>query len=136
MKQTVLIVDDDNSIIQSMYRILKDLDLNFKFSTKSEGVIDYIKKNAPDLILLDAEMPKIDGFEICSQVRQYLKDVPIIFVTSHCDENFEVAGLLAGASDFISKPINPAIFKGRVKNQLKVKALIDELTKLKMGERS
>lgn len=131
MKQTVLIVDDDNIIIQSMYKILEDLNLNFRFFTKGEGVIDYIKENPPDVVLLDAEMPKIDGFEICSRIRKDFKYLPIIFVTSHCTENFEVAGLLAGASDFISKPINPAIFKGRVKNQLKIKEFLDEFKRLK-----
>jgi diguanylate cyclase (GGDEF)-like protein len=83
----------------------------------------------PDLVLLDVEMPGMDGYEVCRRLKAdaATRDIPVIFVTAHSDEDAETRGLDAGAVDFISKPINPRIVRARVKTQLMLKAQSDLL---------
>ena len=81
------------------------------------------------LALLDVVMPDMDGHEVCRRMHAdaACRDIPVIFVTAHNDEHAETLGLEAGAVDFISKPINPAIVRARVKTHLTLKAQADLL---------
>jgi PleD family two-component response regulator len=83
----------------------------------------------PDLILLDAEMPGMSGFELLKTLKaeSSLTDVPVIFITSHTEAGFEVSALDMGAADFIAKPLKSSRVLARVKTQLRVKQMADEL---------
>ncbi len=83
----------------------------------------------PDLILLDIEMPDMNGFELIDilQKDQYTKDIPVIFVTGHDDIKNEEKALIKGAVDYITKPISPIIVKARVKTHLTLKFQRDQL---------
>jgi diguanylate cyclase (GGDEF)-like protein len=80
-------------------------------------------------VLLDVEMPRMSGFEVFTAMKTdaQLRDVPVIFVTSHDAVEQEVIGLTLGAADFIAKPVRPALVAARVRTQLTMKALSDEL---------
>jgi diguanylate cyclase (GGDEF)-like protein len=97
-----------------------------------ESGIKVAAEQMPDLILLDVEMPDLDGFETCARLRNNiaLRDVPIIFVTAHSGAQFEARGLDAGAVDFIAKPFNPPIIRRRVRTHLTLKRQSDELRRL------
>lgn len=125
---TILIVDDNVSLIQVLAPMLSGLG-QVKFATSGVAAMKQLRQAPPDLVLLDAEMPGMDGFEVCAAMRSdpALAAVPVIFVTSHDDLDAEVRGLKAGAEDFISKPVSEPLLLARVSTQLRIKRLTDEL---------
>jgi diguanylate cyclase (GGDEF)-like protein len=131
MNDNILLVDDDPSAIQLLSRILSGSG-NLRFATNGTDALRLSRESAPDLMLLDAEMPGMSGFQVLEQMRSEptLADVSVIFVTSHCEAAFEVAGFELGAADFIAKPVSPALVRARVKTQLRVKHMADELRRI------
>lgn len=128
MTADILLVDDDPGAIQLMARLLVG-EGSLRFATNGRDALRLARASVPDLVLLDAEMPEMSGFEVCTAFKSdpTLADVPVIFVTSHRDESFEVAGFAVGAVDFIAKPVNPQLVVVRVRSQLRVKRMADEL---------
>lgn len=128
MEHNILLVDDDPGLIRVMASVLAGLG-QFRFATDGELALRLIDEWQPDLLILDAELPGMSGFQICEKIKSdpALKDVPIIFVTSHSDHDFEIKGLEIGASDFIAKPVNAPLLVARVKTQLRIKRMADEL---------
>jgi diguanylate cyclase (GGDEF)-like protein len=131
MNDNILLVDDDPGAIQLMGRILSGAG-NLRFATNGEDALRLARELAPDLMLLDAEMPGMSGFQVCEALRgePALANVPVIFITSHSEPAFEVAGFELGAVDFIAKPVSPALVRARVKTQLRVKRMADELRRI------
>lgn len=128
MEFNILLVDDDPGLIRVMAGMLTGLG-QFRFATNGEAALQMVHDWQPDLLILDAELPGMSGFQICEKIKSdpLLRDIPIIFVTSHCDRDFEVKALEIGASDFIAKPVNDALMLARVKTQLRLKRLTDDL---------
>jgi diguanylate cyclase (GGDEF)-like protein len=127
----ILLVDDDPGSIQLMGRILSGV-ANLRFATSGEDALRLAGMFVPDLMLLDTEMPGLSGFETCRAVKAdpALAEVPIIFVTSHNEPELEVSGFELGAADFIAKPVSAPLLLARVKTQLRVKHMSDELRRL------
>jgi len=125
---SILLVDDDPGTIQLMGRILADVG-KLRFATNGKDALRLARDSVPDLILLDAEMPGMSGFELLKTLKteSSLTDVPVIFITSHNEAGFEVSALDMGAVDFIAKPLKPSRVLARVKTQLRVKHIADEL---------
>ncbi|WP_416773521.1 diguanylate cyclase domain-containing protein [Pseudomonas sp. RHF3.3-3] len=128
---SLLIVDDDISAIRVLSRILQGLG-QIRFATGGEQALKIVQEMRPDLILLDAEMPGMSGFQVCEKLQSdpLLQGVPIIFITSHTETQVEEAGLALGAVDFIGKPVKPAIVTARVKTHLNLKMAMDQLSLL------
>jgi diguanylate cyclase (GGDEF)-like protein len=125
----LLVVDDQPLNIQMLYQIFHD-DHEVFMATSGEEALDFCRHNRlPDLILLDVVMPEMDGLEVCRQLRTEAAtaDIPIIFVTSQSDPVDETRALEAGGVDFITKPVNPAVVRARVKTQLTLKTQGDLL---------
>jgi diguanylate cyclase (GGDEF)-like protein len=124
----ILLVDDDPGAIQLMGRILADVG-QLRFATNGTDALRLARDSAPDLILLDAEMPGMSGFELLRMLKgeAALAGVPVIFITSHTAAGFEVSALDMGAADFIAKPLKSSRVLARVRTQLRVKQLSDEL---------
>ena len=131
----ILLVDDDPGTIRVLAAILADIG-NVAFATGGADALRMARESIPDLILLDAEMPGMNGFVVCEALKAdpELADVPVIFITSHREPEFEVSGFEVGASDFIAKPVNPALVLARVKAQLRVKRLADDSRRLAMTD--
>ncbi|WP_174874720.1 GGDEF domain-containing response regulator [Vogesella oryzae] len=127
----LLLVDDDTNVIHLMAKTLLPLG-QVQFATSGEDALRLAREDVPDLILLDAEMPGMSGFQVCEEMKHdpLLSDVPVIFVTSHSEESMEATGLALGAADFITKPIRPAILAARVNNHLSFKLARDQLKRL------
>ncbi len=125
---TILIVDDDPVIVQSLGRMLEGLG-QVRFALGGPHAFKLIAENPPDIILLDAEMPGLSGYEVCRQLKQSpdTRDIPIIFITGHNDDEHELASLEAGAVDFIGKPPKPPLVQARVKAHLQLKLATDAL---------
>ncbi|MCW8826274.1 MAG: diguanylate cyclase [Gammaproteobacteria bacterium] len=125
----ILIVDDEPVNIQVLAASLKDKYL-IKVATSGSKCLE-ISKSEPvlDLILLDIEMPDMNGYEVCRQLKANDKteSVPIIFVTGKSDEIDEEMGLRAGAVDYITKPVRSAIVSARVDTHITLKLQRDKL---------
>src|ERR1700674_2966131 len=125
---SILLVDDDPGAIQLMGRILASVG-KLRFATNGHDALRLARESAPDLILLDAEMPGMNGFELLRMLKaeSSLAEVPVIFITSHNEAGFEVSALDMGAADFIAKPLRSSRVLARVRAQLRVKHMADEL---------
>ncbi|MEN5386359.1 diguanylate cyclase [Aliarcobacter skirrowii] len=130
-RATILIVDDMSTNLMMLSDILKD-DYNIKISKTGEKAIELCKNLDIDLVLLDIEMPLMNGYEVCKNLKNYekTKNIPIIFVSAKNSEEDEEYGLNLGAIDYISKPFSKVIIKARVKNQIKLKQKSELLEKL------
>jgi len=131
MSDSILLIDDDPAAIQILGRLLADV-ANLRFATSGEAALRLARQQVPDLILLDAEMPGMSGFQVCEALKAdpVLADVPVIFVTSHSEPAFEVSSFEHGAADFIAKPVNAPLVLARVKTQLRLKHVADELRRV------
>ncbi len=128
MPERILLVDDDVAVIKSMARMLAGVG-DIHVASSGPDALRILQDRLPSLILLDAEMPGMSGFRLCELLKSdpRVADIPVIFVTSHAETSVEVAGFEMGAVDFISKPVSPPLLLARVKTQLRIKQLTDEL---------
>jgi diguanylate cyclase (GGDEF)-like protein len=131
MNDSILLVDDDPGTVQLLGHILSGVG-NLQFATSGEDALRMARQSAPDLILLDAEMRGMSGFQVLDSLRTdpQLAEVPVIFVTSHSEAGFEVSALEMGAADFISKPFKSSLVLARVKTHLRLKRMSDELRRI------
>ncbi|HEY6772474.1 MAG TPA: hybrid sensor histidine kinase/response regulator [Oxalicibacterium sp.] len=125
----ILVVDDERANIELMADIFGD-DYEVIFSTESEKAPDLAASSQPDAILLDVMMPGIDGYEVCRRLKENFRtrNIPVIFITALGDAAAETRGLQLGAMDYVTKPLNPAIVKLRVENQVELKRAREQLT--------
>ena len=103
MKQRILTVDDELSIIRFLRSNLEDRGYTVISATNGEEALHMIEMELPDLIILDVMMPKMDGFEVCRQLREW-SQIPIIMLSARGDEKDKVRCLDLGADDYIVKP--------------------------------
>lgn len=133
-KPTILIVDDMAANIAILSDLLKD-DYRIKVAKSGKKALDIAKsKEKPDLILLDIEMPEMDGYEVCKELKSSSEcnNIPVVFITAKNDVKDEEYGLNLGAVDYISKPFHPTIVKIRVRNHIALKLKSDMLEALSM----
>lgn len=125
---TVMVIDDSDEILMIISSILSK-EYTLKLFTKPLEALSYAATTPPDLVLLDVMMPDINGFEACRKLKAdpLLHDIPVIFLTSKDEDEYEEMGFSVGASDFIHKPINAPIVAARVKTHLKIKFVMDYL---------
>jgi diguanylate cyclase (GGDEF)-like protein len=130
-KPKLLLVDDQPINIQVLHPIFA-ADFQVFMATSGAQALAVCKSNPPDLVLLDIVMPGMDGFEVCTRLKadELTRNIPVIFVTAHTDAEQETHGLDVGAVDFISKPVNPAVVRARVKTHLTLKLQSDVMRKL------
>lgn len=117
---SILLVDDDTNNIRTLAAALA-AKYNLRFSTSGQGVLNLIETGyVPDLILLDVMMPQMSGLELFSKLKanEKLENIPIIFLTANTDIQDEQIALIAGAADFLHKPIDVALVRTRIKYHL------------------
>jgi len=133
MSSSVLIVDDSENVRDLIIRTLREAALFDHYYQASDGIegIKSLISTKVDLIICDLEMPRMDGFKFMSMVnsRHDLRDIPIIMLTGREDRDLKIKGLEQGACDYVTKPFDAGELVARVKVQLKIKALQDELKK-------
>ena len=114
MGKRVLVVDDEKLIVKGIrFSLLQD-GLEVDCAYDGEEALEMAKSTKYDLILLDVMLPKMDGFEVCQQIREF-SDVPIIMLTAKGDDMDKILGLDYGADDYITKPFNILEVKARIK---------------------
>ena len=118
MAGKVLVVDDEKMIVKGIkFSLIQDYSV-VDCAYDGEEALDMAKNNDYDIILLDIMLPKMNGLEVCQQIREF-SDVPIIMLTAKGDDMDKILGLEYGADDYITKPFNPLELTARVKTQLR-----------------
>jgi adenylate cyclase len=125
----ILIVDDNETNRDILVTRLEANGYQTLQAADGEEALASAARHIPDLILLDVEMPKLDGFEVCRRLKQdpALPFIPIILVTARAASQDVVAGLDAGADEYLTKPIDQAALVARVRSMLRIKALQDQV---------
>ncbi len=118
MSQNIALVDDDRNIIASVSMSLEAEGFEIKTYNDGEEGLKGITDNPPDLVVLDIKMPRMDGMEVLSKLRE-TSNLPVIFLTSKDDEVDEVIGLRMGADDYITKPFSQRLLIERIRALLR-----------------
>ncbi len=120
MKAKILLVDDEKDIVEFLQYNLSHVGFQVITAYNGKEALEKLSQK-PDLIILDVLMPKMNGYEVCSEIRRIeeFKNVPIIFLTAKASEADEVHGLDIGADDYIKKPISPKKLIARVNANLR-----------------
>ncbi|MEM6869138.1 MAG: response regulator [Cyanobacteria bacterium P01_C01_bin.121] len=125
----VLIVDDTPTNISVLAQTLRQANLSIRIANDGLSALAQVRKIRPSLILLDVQMPGIDGFETCRRLKAdaATRDIPVIFMTALSDKASRVEGLSLGAVDYIAKPFERAEVLARIKVHLQLKRLTEQL---------
>ena len=114
MAKKVLVVDDDKLIVKGIRFSLEQDGMEVDCAYDGQEALDLATANHYDMILLDVMLPKLDGFEVCQNIREF-SNVPIVMLTAKGDDMDKILGLEYGADDYITKPFNILEVKARIK---------------------
>jgi len=130
----ILTVEDDNSIRTVVRMALEDEGWEVLEAGNGEDALAIFKRDGANVVLIDIMLPGIDGFEVCRSIRRST-DVPIIMVTARDDTHDVVAGLEAGADDYLTKPFEPKELSARIRALLRRARSADpEMTTMTFGD--
>ena len=129
MTGTILIVDDDASYRKLMVGLLRAQGFEVFAASDGEDALVEFAHHEPDLVLMDVDMPRLNGFEVCRRLKQQPETrlTPVVLVTGMAATEDRIRGLEAGADDFLSKPVDRNELLARVRSLLSLKAYTDEL---------
>ena len=138
-KEKILIIEDEKDIVKMLDYNLKKEGFRAFSANNGEDGLDMVRKERPDLILLDLMLPEMDGLEVCKAVKNDTKTAhsPIIILTAKAQESDKIVGLELGADDYVTKPFSPRELIARIKavlRRLKEKDKLPEV--LKIGDMS
>jgi len=127
-KQLILIVDDIPENLKVLGLVLKKSNYPFSIALNGKEALEKVNLLNPDLILLDINMPEMNGFEVCEKLKSSSKtsQIPIIFLTAKVSTDDIVKGFEVGAADYVSKPFNPRELLARIKTHLSLKKAYDD----------
>lgn len=114
MAQRVLVVDDEKLIVKGIRFSLEQDGMEVDCAYDGEEAMEFARQNQYDMVLLDVMLPKMTGFEVCQQIREF-SNVPIVMLTAKGEDMDKILGLEYGADDYITKPFNILEVKARIK---------------------
>ncbi|WP_017754213.1 response regulator transcription factor [Calidifontibacillus oryziterrae] len=117
-QEKVLVVEDEVEIRELINIYLKNSGYNTVLATNGQEGLEFFHKNAPDIVILDIMLPKMDGIEVCQEIRK-VSTVPILFLSAKRDSDDIIRGLELGGDDYITKPFDPNVLVARVKANLR-----------------
>ena len=129
-------MEDDEAIGQAVSRSLDSHGYAVEWCTTGTAAQSAVEQTLPDLILLDAGLPDIDGFTLCRRLRELHHDLPIVLVTARDAEIDIMVGLDAGASDYVTKPFSMNVLLARVRAHLRRTETVDANAPFDLGELS
>jgi len=115
---TVLLVEDDPAARQGLELALRRLGYGVRAAATGEAAVDGLGEGPVDVVVLDVMLPGVDGFEVCRRLRR-VSNVPVIMLTARGDDFDVVAGLEAGADDYVVKPAEPRVLDARIRAVLR-----------------
>lgn len=124
-KMLILAVDDNPRNLQVLGTLLSENNYEIAVAQNGLQALEFVKKNTPDLILLDIMMPEMDGYEVCRKLKSDIgtQHIPVIFLTAKTATEDIVKGFETGGVDYVIKPFNSAELLARVKTHIEVKIL-------------
>ncbi|WP_048675083.1 MtrAB system response regulator MtrA [Isoptericola variabilis] len=127
MSSRILVVDDDVALAEMIGIVLHNEGFDVVFCADGSQALAQFQESHPDLVLLDVMLPGMDGFDVCRAIRR-ISDAPIVMLTARSDTSDVVAGLEAGADDYVPKPFKPKELVARVRARLRGRedAQVDE----------
>lgn len=114
-KESVLVIEDNRDLVNLLEINLSDEGYDVRTVMDGEAAIEAFNQQEPSLIILDVMLPKMDGFDVCKEIRSQNKQVPILMLTAKSEEVDKVLGLEIGADDYMTKPFSIREFLARVK---------------------
>lgn len=119
-KKKILIVDDETDMVEMIKMRLEAADYQIAAAYDGQEALDKVKSDRPDLIILDLMLPKIDGYKVCRMLKfdEKYKNIPIVMFTARAQENDRKLGQEVGADAYITKPFEPAVLMGKIKDLL------------------
>lgn len=125
---TILVVDDQPQNVRLLEAVLQPHGYDVIHAASGAGALDAVSRHSPDLVLLDVEMPGMNGYDVCRRLREDERTafLPVVMVTSHADE-VRADALAAGADDFITKPFNQQELLARLRSLLRIKRYHDTI---------
>jgi len=128
----ILIADDNRQNCELLDAYLADEDYEITFAYDGQETLEKVAEASPDLILLDIMMPKLSGYEVCSQLKrdEATAAIPILMVTALNERGDIEKAVAAGCDDFLTKPVNQLELKTRVRSLLRVRHLTSERDRL------
>lgn len=127
MGQKITLVDDDRNILTSVSMALEAEGFDVKTYSDGETALAGLKQNPAELIVLDIKMPRMDGMEVLTKLRED-SAIPVIFLTSKDDEIDEILGLRLGADDYITKPFSQRLLIERIRTLLRRQTFVEKAT--------
>lgn len=114
-KKSIVAVDDSRIVLQTLEGILGD-SYDFQGFLKGEKALEYIEMFPPELIILDVEMPEMDGYEVLKEImkKENLSNIPVIFLTSNNEREDVIKAATYGADDYVLKPVNRDVLIGKM----------------------
>jgi len=128
----ILLVDDNPQNLQVLGKLLQEEKYEIEFAVNGEAALGWLKDRQFDLILLDLNMPGMNGFEVCKRIRSDKKmyEIPIIFLSAESERESILKGFEVGAQDYVTKPFDTRELLARVKTQLDLKLKTEKLEKI------
>lgn len=129
----ILIADDNPANCELLQAYLEEVDCQIELAIDGQDTLDKVESFRPDLILLDVMMPRLNGFEVCKQLKEdpQTNKIMILMVTALNEIGDIERAVGAGTDDFLSKPVNQVELVKRVENMLKLKDVTDEVERLR-----
>jgi len=127
VSKTLLLVEDDPDLLEVLRLTFDQEGFKLLLAQDGEEALDLAQRMAPDLIVLDLMLPKVDGIEVCRRLREHpsFKRTPILMLTAKSEESDVVLGLGVGADDYVTKPARPRELVARVRSLLRRSAAKD-----------
>jgi DNA-binding response OmpR family regulator len=128
----ILLVDDNPQNLQVLGKVLQEEKFEIEFAVNGEATLEWLKIKQFDLILLDLNMPGMNGFEVCKIIRSdnEMCEIPIIFLSAESERESILKGFEVGAQDYVTKPFDSRELLARVKTQLDLKSKTEKLKKV------
>jgi len=136
VEEKILVIDDSEEVLQRTKAMLMEVGYEVEcLSSGAEG-LDYLKNHKVDLVLLDINMPDMNGFEVCLRIREHyaLDDLPLIFLTNREDSDSVTKGFQVGASDFVSKTAVAEILLARVNVHIRLASSLRNLREVSLTD--
>lgn len=129
MSDRILVVDDDHRVRDVLTRFLEREGYAVIPATSGEEALEHVRAQPPDLVLLDVQLPGIDGYQVCHLLKENPATalIPVTILTGMQDAEARMRGIESGADDFLTKPFEYTLLRARIRTQLRIKRLTDEL---------
>ena len=136
VEEKILIVDDNAEVLEKTRELLTQVGYNVICKSSGEDALEFLNENMVDLVLLDINMPSMNGFDVCLKIRQRyaLDDLPVIFLTSREDSESVTKGFMSGASDFVSKSAVSEILLARVNVHIRLSRSLRNLRDISLTD--